>query len=207
VIVSVNSTSRKKKFVASSGKELLLFVFLEGVTYSKSEVVHTNKKHPFLTIEQGFLPVVSVKVGMHIERADGRVGIVTVWKRVPDITMMYNLEVAQDHTFTVGDGQWIVHNCDAADWIKQLPKDPQELLDQGWRDVTDPSMKNRSEFRDPQTGRKVVFDKGVSGATGYKGVDHYHVYNPSGNGRNNILYLDIDGNPVPRNSVPSHIVP
>jgi hypothetical protein len=24
---------------------------------------------------------------------------------------MYNLEVAQDHTFTVGDGQWIVHNA------------------------------------------------------------------------------------------------
>ena len=104
MIVSVNSTSRKKKFVASSGKELLLFVFLEGVTHSKSEVVHTNKKHPFLTVEQGFLPVVSVKVGTHVERADGRIGIVTVWKRVVGITMMYNLEVAQDHTFTVGDG-------------------------------------------------------------------------------------------------------
>jgi hypothetical protein len=24
---------------------------------------------------------------------------------------MYNLEVAQDHTFTVGVGQWVVHNC------------------------------------------------------------------------------------------------
>ena len=81
------------------------------VAHSKSEVVHTNKKHPFLTVEQGFLPVASVKVGMHVKRADGRVGIVTVWKRVPGITMMYNLEVAQDHTFTVGDGQWIVHNC------------------------------------------------------------------------------------------------
>lgn len=23
---------------------------------------------------------------------------------------MYNLEVAQDHTFTVGQGQWVVHN-------------------------------------------------------------------------------------------------
>ncbi len=25
--------------------------------------------------------------------------------------VMYNLEVAQDHTFTVGGRQWIVHNC------------------------------------------------------------------------------------------------
>nr|WP_268907069.1 hypothetical protein [Dictyobacter arantiisoli] len=24
---------------------------------------------------------------------------------------MYNLEVAQDHTYTVGDGHWIVHNA------------------------------------------------------------------------------------------------
>jgi len=24
---------------------------------------------------------------------------------------MYNLEIAQDHTFTVGEGEWIVHNC------------------------------------------------------------------------------------------------
>ncbi len=24
---------------------------------------------------------------------------------------MYNLEVAHDHTFTVGTGQWVVHNC------------------------------------------------------------------------------------------------
>ena len=90
------------------------------VTHSKNEVVHINKKHPFLTVEQGFLPVVSVKVGMHIERADGRVGIVIVWKLVPDVTMMYNLEVAQDHTFTVDDGQWIVHNCAVGDSGKTL---------------------------------------------------------------------------------------
>ena len=57
---------------------------------------------------------------MHVKRADGRVGIVTVWKRVPGITMMYNLEVAQDHTFTVGDGQWIVHNCAVGDSGKTL---------------------------------------------------------------------------------------
>jgi len=172
-----------------------------------SEVIHTNKKHPFQTIEQGFLAVSRITLEMHVERADGSVGVVTGRLLVAGTQTMYNLEVAQDHTFTVGDGQWIVHNCDAADWIKQLPKDPQELLDQGWRDVTDPSMKNRSEFRDPQTGRKVVFDKGVSGATGYKGVDHYHVYNPSGNGSDSTKYLDKNGNVVRDGSNPSHIFP
>jgi len=36
---------------------------------------------------------------------------VTGWKVVPGTQLMYNLEVAQDHTYTVGTGQWVVHNC------------------------------------------------------------------------------------------------
>lgn len=75
------------------------------------EVVHTNKKHPFLTVEKGFLPVGQIKVGMHLLRADGRIGIVTAWALVPGVQTIYNLEVAQDHTFTVGSGAWVVHNC------------------------------------------------------------------------------------------------
>ena len=44
-------------------------------------------------------------------RADGMYGVVTGWKVVPGTQVMYNLEVAQDHTFMVSDGQWVVHNC------------------------------------------------------------------------------------------------
>src|SRR5579883_3521048 len=75
-----------------------------------SEVIHTNKKHPFLTKEKGFLPVGQIKLGMHVLRADGQWGVVTGWKVVPGAMTMYNLEVAQDHTFTVGAGEWVVHN-------------------------------------------------------------------------------------------------
>ncbi len=77
-----------------------------------SETLHTNKKHPFLTEEQGFLPVGQLKLGMHILEADGRYGVVTSWKVVPGVQVMYNLEVEQDHTYTVGSGQWVVHNCE-----------------------------------------------------------------------------------------------
>jgi RHS repeat-associated protein len=76
-----------------------------------SEVIHTNQKHPFFTIERGFLPVGRIKIGMHVLRADGRIGVITGWKVVLGTSLMYNLEVAQDHTFTVGVGQWVVHNC------------------------------------------------------------------------------------------------
>src|SRR5712692_7147639 len=75
-----------------------------------SEVIHTNQKHPFFTMEHGFLPVGRIKLGMHLLRGDGRVGVVTGWKVVPGTKVMYNLEVAQDHTYTVGAGQWVVHN-------------------------------------------------------------------------------------------------
>jgi RHS repeat-associated protein len=81
-----------------------------GKVKKTSEVVHTNQKHPFFTMEHGFLPVGQIKLGMHILRADGRVGIVTGWKVVPGARTMYNLEVAHDHTFAVGSGQWVVHN-------------------------------------------------------------------------------------------------
>jgi len=81
-----------------------------GSSTVTSEVLHTNKKHPFFTKEQGFLAVGKITLGMHILRADGRVGAVTGWKVVLGTKVMYNLEVQQDHTFTVGVGQWIVHN-------------------------------------------------------------------------------------------------
>ena len=76
----------------------------------QSEVIHTNKKHPFFTKERGFLPVGQIKLGMHVLRADGTHGVVTGWRVVPGTQVMYNLEVAQDHTFTVGSGEWVVHN-------------------------------------------------------------------------------------------------
>jgi hypothetical protein len=78
---------------------------------AKGEVIHTNKKHPFLTLENGFLPVGQIKIGMHVRQADGSIGLITGWVLIPGVKTMYNLEVAQDHTFTVGDGQSVVHNC------------------------------------------------------------------------------------------------
>ncbi len=96
--------------------------------HTTSEVVHTNQKHPFLTIEKGFLPVSQIKVGMHMLRADGKIGVITGWKVVPGAKTMYNLEVAQDHTFTVGSGQWVVHNCGGELYPNTMPeKLPGEL--------------------------------------------------------------------------------
>jgi hypothetical protein len=61
-------------------------------------------------------------------------------------------------------------------------------------------------YEDPDTGLKVRFDKGVASTSGYGGKDHYHVLNPNSTGKHD-YYLDKDGNPVPKNSKASHIIP
>ncbi|GER89989.1 hypothetical protein KDW_41510 [Dictyobacter vulcani] len=83
--------------------------------HQSSETLHTNQKHPFLTVEKGFVPVGQLKLGMHVIEADGNIGEVTGWKSVPGVQTMYNLEVTQDHTYTVGYHRWIVHNSDCGD--------------------------------------------------------------------------------------------
>lgn len=91
-----------------------------------SEIVHTNQKHPFYTLEHGFLPVRDLKLGMHVLRADGQIGVITGWKMVPGIKVMYNLEVAHDHTFTVGTGQWVVHNSCGSSITNTSQLDPNQ---------------------------------------------------------------------------------
>ncbi|MDQ2886971.1 MAG: polymorphic toxin-type HINT domain-containing protein [Chloroflexota bacterium] len=111
------------------------------------EVIHTNKKHPFLTVEKGFLPVGHITLGMHVVEADGQVGVITGWKVVPGVKTMYNLEVAQDHTFTVGAGQWVVHNCDGLGKLTNLDL---KVSEDGLNQVIDHLSKD--VFSDPETG-------------------------------------------------------
>jgi len=62
-------------------EKLLSFSFaqhapLSTVITRTSDVLYTNKKHPFLTKEKGFVPVGQLKPGMHVLLADGRVGVI-----------------------------------------------------------------------------------------------------------------------------------
>ena len=93
--------------------------------------------------------------------------------------------------------------------IGNMPKNPGQLVKNGWKDVTPEGMaKNTAsrEFLDPSTGMKVRFEPGKPGAKGFEGQDHYHVYNPNSTGKGD-YYLDINGDPVPKGSKGSHILP
>lgn len=85
-----------------------------------------------------------------------------------------------------------------------FPKDPQQLLDEGWKETSHPdaAANGHRTFTDPKTGAQIRLDKGEPGVNGYRGEDHYHWKNPNGSG-----FLDENGNPVRRGSDPSHIPP
>jgi hypothetical protein len=90
-----------------------------------------------------------------------------------------------------------------------LPKNPNDLLKKGWKDVTPEGMRNftdRREYIDEESGYRVRFDPAKEGAKGFEGMDHYHIYNPNSTGKMD-YYIDINGNPVRKYSNPSHILP
>ncbi|MFG6324302.1 MAG: RHS repeat-associated core domain-containing protein [Lachnospiraceae bacterium] len=86
---------------------------------------------------------------------------------------------------------------------------PQQLLANGWQDVTDPRMAINTlskELYNPKTGMRIRFDKGVAGASGFEAVDHYHIYNKNYTNKKVDFYFDINGNTVGKGSKASHIV-
>lgn len=91
--------------------------------------------------------------------------------------------------------------------IPKLSKTPSKLLKDGWKETTPASMKrNTSSRMFTKDGYTIRFDKGRKGANGYGGKDHYHILNPNSTGKHD-YYLDELGNPTPKNSKKSHIIP
>ena len=69
----------------------------------------TTPEHPFYT-HKGWVAAGDLWLGDAIRSADGTWGTVTALRLRGDTQVMYNLTVAEAHTFFVGDGQWLVHN-------------------------------------------------------------------------------------------------
>lgn len=93
-------------------------------------------------------------------------------------------------------------------FANQLPKDPNHLIKQGWQDVTHPEKAKLGQktFQHPTEKLRVEFHPGESGKPGWKGQNHYHIHNPNRTAKAD-HYLDIQGNPVAKNSRASHISP
>ena len=75
-----------------------------------TEVVHTTEKHPWLTTH-GWITAGKLRLGDRIQQLDGRTAAVVALTVISGEQDMYDLTVSNIHTFAVGAGQWVVHNC------------------------------------------------------------------------------------------------
>jgi Pretoxin HINT domain len=74
------------------------------------ETILTTPEHPFYTVAGEWVGAGDLQVGSRVYSTDGQLGVVAAVKVVEQPQVMYNLTVADAHTFAVGDGQWLVHN-------------------------------------------------------------------------------------------------
>ncbi len=73
------------------------------------EIVETTPDHPFLT-DHGWVEAEDLEPGMQIRKLDGSYGTFEGWRIEYRPVEMWDLTVAEVHTFAVGEGEWVVHN-------------------------------------------------------------------------------------------------
>ena len=77
------------------------------------ELIETTPEHPFYVLGE-WINGEDLEVGMPLSTFEGsdlvHSGTVTSVERVEKTQTMYNLTVAEAHTFFVGEGEWLVHN-------------------------------------------------------------------------------------------------
>lgn len=65
-----------------------------------------------MTADRGWVEAGGLQPGEHVVTLSGGAETVAWVRVVPGQADMYNLTVAKDHTYAVGDGQYVVHNDD-----------------------------------------------------------------------------------------------
>jgi hypothetical protein len=94
------------------------------------EEVETTPWHPFYT-DLGWQEAEDLTIGSRVLTAAGSYGVVEVLEVEPRPQVMYDLTVDVVHTYFVGEGQWLVHNCGGNPaWITpgSLPADEETAL-------------------------------------------------------------------------------
>ena len=123
-----------------------------------------------------------------------------------DVTDVVRVEDLTDPS-SVGAERTNDQAPDEIDW-ENPPANPSELSSD-WEDVTHPEKAKNTDnrdFKNKNTGEEITFDKGKEDKPGCEGKDHWHRHNPNSSSKGD-KNLDTQGNPVPKGSKKSHIVP
>ncbi|MBE7529129.1 MAG: hypothetical protein HS099_05290 [Ardenticatenaceae bacterium] len=85
---------------------VIVFLTIDG------ETIVTTPNHPFFASEGKWEQAANLQPGDEIRDAAWGTGTVEAITFTATPQTMYNFTVATAHTYFVGDGQWLVHNCD-----------------------------------------------------------------------------------------------
>jgi RHS repeat-associated protein len=113
-----------------------------GKVVIDGETIETTPNHPFFTIERGWVGADDLRAGDRVASTNGHAGTVeaATWTGGPSV--MYDLTVDVAHTYFVGQGEWLVHNCGVRPGPKLWPEGPHnqmiqrridELVGQGYQ--------------------------------------------------------------------------
>jgi RHS repeat-associated protein len=78
---------------------------------NSTETIHTTSNHPWLTADRGWVDAGALQVGESVQLANGSVAQVDALQSVPGVGTMYDFSLEHVHTFAVGGGLYVVHNC------------------------------------------------------------------------------------------------
>ena len=74
--------------------------------------LETTPNHPFYTTDRGWVEAGQLKIGEHIRTATGTDALVVSFTVDPHPARMWDITVAGAHSFFVGSGEVLVHNCE-----------------------------------------------------------------------------------------------
>ena len=148
----------------------------DGVAYLTidGETITTTPDHPFLTIGAGWVDAGDLWPGASVKTVTGT-GTVDSVTTAPFAGILWDLTVEGAHTFFVGTGQWLVHNCAAPlrslhgkDAVSQTSieywsrRSTDEIIDSLGPDAAEPlRVKPDGTVMDGNTRIKVLRDRGV----------------------------------------------
>lgn len=91
------------------------------------ETIQTTTNHPWLTADHGWILASFLRVGEPVQRVDGSTALVVAVRAEPGAAAMWDLTVSTVHTFAVGGGAYVVHNCGQVEYgstdLSQAVKD------------------------------------------------------------------------------------
>ncbi|HEV8546461.1 MAG TPA: polymorphic toxin-type HINT domain-containing protein, partial [Candidatus Limnocylindrales bacterium] len=74
------------------------------------ETIETTPNHPFLT-DHGWVEAGALTTGMRVMKVDGSYGAIETLRTEIRPVWMWDLTIEDVHTFAVGGGRWLAHNC------------------------------------------------------------------------------------------------